>query len=227
MFFAATYVQAYSFLLVNTLGSVLNYFSIQYFSLTHSLIPRSRVLLEKLTGSAASQEIPCILWNPKVYYHTHKCPPSVPILSQLCPVSTAPSQFLKIHLNIILPATSGSPQIQYCCSSEITLCFGRFPWFDRLSFWYEQPVDEDEYNTLVELCWQKKTPVLVPFFSPQFPHALTRNESWNIEARGWHITASAMVVPSSKPVVYVNYIQILSSQHAVYTCHTTQSVIVA
>jgi len=30
------------------------------------LTPWSRVLLEKLTGSAASQEIPCILWNPKV-----------------------------------------------------------------------------------------------------------------------------------------------------------------
>jgi len=25
----------------------------------------SRVLLEKITSSAASQEIPCILWNPK------------------------------------------------------------------------------------------------------------------------------------------------------------------
>jgi hypothetical protein len=30
---------------------------------TYLLTPRSRVLLEKLTGSAASQEIPCILWT--------------------------------------------------------------------------------------------------------------------------------------------------------------------
>ena len=81
-----------------------------FFHITHSLTPWSRVLLEKLTGLAANQKFPA-------FYGTRTCitvlnfrPPPDPILSRLHPVPTTRSHFLKIHLSIILPSTSWSPQ---------------------------------------------------------------------------------------------------------------------
>jgi hypothetical protein len=52
----------------------------------------------KANRFAASQEIPRILWDPKVHHCSHKCPPPFPILSQLDPLHVPTSLFVKIHL---------------------------------------------------------------------------------------------------------------------------------
>ena len=59
---------------------------------------------------AASQEIPRISRNPKVYFRTHKRPPPVSILCQPNPVPIPTSHLLEIHPNIIHTSTPRSPQ---------------------------------------------------------------------------------------------------------------------
>ena len=75
---------------------------------TTTTTPWSRVLLEKLTGFATSQEIPRILWNPKVHYRTHKSPPPVPSGNSIqspqpLPTSSRSILILSCHLRLGLP----------------------------------------------------------------------------------------------------------------------------
>jgi hypothetical protein len=71
-------------------------------SLPHTQVPATcpypePALSWEANRFSATQKIPHVLWNPKVHYHTQKCPPTVSILSQLNPVLPPTLYFLNIH----------------------------------------------------------------------------------------------------------------------------------
>lgn len=53
-----------------------------------------------------NQDIPCILWNPKVHYFMQKNLPLVHILSHMDPVHALRSRFFKKHFNMFPPMPS-------------------------------------------------------------------------------------------------------------------------
>jgi len=80
---------------------------IHTYLLTHSM---QQSTSREANGFSSSQEIPCILRNPKIHFRIYNRPPTVPILSQNDPVHALTSHSPKIYLNIILPPTPDSKQ---------------------------------------------------------------------------------------------------------------------
>jgi len=91
--------------------------------LTYLLTPCCRGPSWEANWFAASQEIPRISRNPKVYYRTHKPPPPISILGLPNPVHTPTSYLLEIHPNIIHPSTPRPPLHWYSLDPNI------YKWF--------------------------------------------------------------------------------------------------
>jgi hypothetical protein len=92
-----------------------------------------------------TQEIPRLLWNPKVHYCVHNSTSLIPILSHVNQIYYFSPYFLKIHSNIIIESTPGSSEwsLPFRLSNQnivciFNLCHARYmsrpshpPWSDH------------------------------------------------------------------------------------------------
>ena len=117
---------------------------------------------------SVSQEIHCILWNPKGHYRIHNSPSPVPILSHINIAHALTSHFLKIHLNIILPSAPGSSK----CSFSLRFAHKNPVYTSTLprTCYMPHPPHYSRFNHLKNTGWEYRSwgSCLYSFFFP-FP----------------------------------------------------------
>jgi hypothetical protein len=110
---------------------------------------------------SAGRNIPYIKWNPRVYYRIRK--------SLIKPGHTYPSNFLKIHFNIVLPtahkSSKWSPSLRplhqtpVCTSPVSQTCHMILPshssWFDQQNNIYTQQAKCITMTTLVVMTYPR------------------------------------------------------------------------
>jgi hypothetical protein len=82
-----------------------SYVIMKFFLDTRSLLERSPS--SEAANCAATQELPSILWNPKVHYRVHKSTPLVATPRQISPIHTIASYLSKIYFLSLRPFIQG------------------------------------------------------------------------------------------------------------------------
>jgi hypothetical protein len=132
----------------------------------------------EVASCVATQELPSILWNPKVHCRVHNSPPLFPILSQISPVHTTPFYLSKIHFNMIHPPTSWSLSLwlshQYpiCIPVRPHSCYMPCPshptWLDHSNYTWRSV----QVMKLLNMQFPPTSPYFIPLrskYSPQHP----------------------------------------------------------
>ena len=150
---------------------------------------------------SASQEISCILWNPKVHYRIHKFQPPVPILSQLNPVH-APHliswrSILILSSYLHLGLSSGLFPSDFPTKKLYTSLFDRIratrPAYLNIFDFITRTILGEQYRSLSSsLCNFLPSPVTPSLLGPNillntlFSNTLSLCSSRNVSDQVWH-----------------------------------------
>jgi len=138
------------------------------------------------------KEIPLIVWNPNVHYCIHKCPPPVPILSQLDPVYSR-----TLHIPPMPGSSKPSLSLRFprqnsACTSPL-LISAACPACLILLDWITRTILGDEYKSLSSsLCNFLQSPVTSSVLGPNillstlFSNTLSLHSSLNVKNQVSH-----------------------------------------